>query len=202
MSGAFSSPGKFREALRRFDEENARDPETEIHEGKSWPRELLYAHRLYEQVEQLAPDASESLRLAARCQHICRWTIPRERYPKTREGYLKWRTDLKRFHAEKAGEILRDVGYDDEIVRAVQELNLKKNFPQDPQSRILEDALCLVFLRHQFGELAEKTSDEKMINALRKSWGKMTERARTEALKIDFTPNERRLIELGLAKNS
>ena len=56
------------------------------------------------------PKASEPLRLAARCQHLCRWMIPRDSYPMTRAGYLKWREDLKHFHAEKAGAILRELG--------------------------------------------------------------------------------------------
>ena len=63
----------FASALRRFDEENARDPNQE--NGR--PRELLYAERLTDWVLKLAPDASEALRLAARCQHICRWQSPR-----------------------------------------------------------------------------------------------------------------------------
>src|SRR6476646_81686 len=98
--------------------------------------------------------------------------IPRSNYEMTRPGYLKWRNDLKKFHAERAGEILTEVGYPAETVASVQALNLKKNFPADPESRVLEDALCLVFLQYQFAELAAKTSDEKMINALRKSWNK------------------------------
>ena len=96
---------------------------------------------------RLCPEASEELRLAARCQHICRWEIPRGTYPMTRAGYLKWRADLKKFHAQKAGEILREAGYDETTIRRVQDLNLKKNFPDDPETRVLEDALCLVFLR-------------------------------------------------------
>jgi hypothetical protein len=38
----------------------------------------LYAQRLTDWVLRLSPDATEELRLAARCQHICRWEIPRE----------------------------------------------------------------------------------------------------------------------------
>ena len=117
--------------------------------GVSQPRELLYAQRLTGWVLRLCPDASEELRLAARCQHICRWEIPRNSYPMTRAGYLKWRADLKKFHAQKAGEILREAGYDETAIRRVQELNLKKNFPDDPETRVLEDALCLVFLQFQ-----------------------------------------------------
>ena len=148
---------RFHAAIRRFDDENARDPNQE--NGR--PRELLYAERLTDWVLKLSPDASEALRLAARCQHICRWQNPRENYPMTRPGYLKWRSELKKFHAEKSGGILREVGYDENTIRHVQELNLKKNFPADAECRVLEDALCLVFLEFQFTALAVKTDDEK-----------------------------------------
>ena len=115
-----------------------------------------------------------------------------------RVGYLKWRNALKAFHADKAGQILREVGYPEDAIVKVQDLNLKKNFPSDPDSRILEDALCLVFLEHQFADLAKKTSDEKMVNALRKSWNKRTEAAREEAKKFNFAPHERALLEKAL----
>lgn len=186
---------KFDAAIRRFDEENARDPNQEA--GR--PRELLYAGRLTAWVLKLAPNAGEALRLAARCQHICRWESPREKYPMTRAGYLKWRADLKKFHAEKSGAILRAVGYDDATIRRVQALNLKKDFPADAECRVLEDALCLVFLEFQFAALAAKSDDEKMINALRKSWNKMTEAARAEALKLPFGERETKLIARALA---
>jgi hypothetical protein len=186
---------KFDAALRRFDAENARDPNLE----NGQPRELLYAQRLTDWVLKLCPHAGETLRLAARCQHICRWESPRENYPPTRAGYLKWRADLKKFHAEKSGAILRETGYDDATIRRVQDLNLKKNFPADPEARVLEDALCLVFLEFQFAALAAKNDDEKMINALRKSWAKMTETARAEALKLTYGEREKNLIGRALA---
>lgn len=190
---------RFENALRRFDEANARDPNTEQVGGVVRPRELVYAERLTDWVLRLQPDASEPLRLAARCQHLCRWESPRSRYPMDRTGYLKWRTELKKFHAEKAGQILREVGYGEELVGQVQALNLKKNFPADPDSRVIEDALCLVFLQFQYAELAAKTDDDKLINALRKSWAKMTEPARAEALKLAYGPRELALIQRALA---
>jgi len=181
---------RFDSAIRRFDEENGRDPNVES--GR--PRELVYAERLTGWVLKLRPDASEALRLAARCQHICRWQSPRANYPRTRAGYLKWRADLKKFHAEKSGAMLREAGYDDGTVRRVQALNLKQDFPADEECRVLEDALCLVFLEFQFSALAAKSDDEKMINALRKSWEKMTEAARAEALKLNFGEREKELV--------
>ncbi len=194
-----SDPARFAAAIRRCDEENARDPNLEIADGVSHPRELLYARRLTDWVLRLCPNAAEPLRLAARCQHLCRWVIPRAAYELTRAGYLKWRTDLKKFHAEKAGAILREVGYGDDVIAQVQALNLKQNFPADPDSRVLEDALCLVFLEFQFAVLAAKTAEDKMINALKKSWQKMTPQAREQALSLPFGPREQALIKQALA---
>jgi hypothetical protein len=191
-------PQKFAAALRRFDEENSHDPNSEIAGGISRPRELLYAERLTDWVLRICPSASEELRLAARCQHICRWQSPRENYPLTRAGYLKWRADLKKFHAEKSGAILRETGYDDEVVRRVQDLNLKKHFPADAEVRVLEDALCLVFLEFQLAGLAAKSDDGKMINALQKSWAKMTGAARAEALKLNYGEREKALLQRAL----
>jgi hypothetical protein len=185
---------KIEAAFRRFDEENSRDPNLENFQ----PRELLYAQRLTDWVLRLCPNASEPLRLAARCQHICRWEIPRQSYPMTRAGYLKWRADLKKFHAHKAGDILRAIGYEEDVIRRVQELNLKNNFPNDPEVRVLEDALCLVFLEFQFADLAAKTAEDKTINALQKSWQKMTDVARAEALKLNYGEREKALLHRAL----
>ena len=190
-----TNPARFETALRRFDDANARDPNVEIADGVAQPRELLYARRLSDWVLQLCPDASEALRLAARCQHICRWEIPRNSYPMTRAGYLQWRATLKKFHAQKAGEILRELGYTEDVIGRVQDLNLKKNFPNDSDGRVLEDALCLVFLQYQLADLAAKTAEDKTINALQKSWQKMTEVARAEALKLNLGPREKALLE-------
>jgi hypothetical protein len=78
-------------------------------------------------------------------------------------------------------------------------LNLKKNFPDDPETQILEDALCLVFLEFQLAALAAKTDEDKTINALQKSWGKMTGAARAEALKLNYGEREKALLQRALA---
>jgi len=191
---------RFQAALRRFDEENSADPNRVVVNGIQEPRERIYAEWLTAWVLKLSPDASESLRLAARCQHLCRWMVPRQSYPMTRAGYLKWRTVLKQFHADKAAEILREFGYSLEIIEQVRNLNLKKNFPTDPESRVLEDALCLVFLEHQLSDLADQNPEDKVINALRKSWEKMSPAGRAEALKLNFASREKILLEKALGE--
>lgn len=180
---------RFQDAIARIDAANAQDPRG---------IELPYAQRLSAWVERLAPDASEELRLAARAQHICRWLIPRESCPPGRVGYLKWREDLKQLHAQKAGEILREVGYEQAPVGRVQDLIRKRNFPRVPDGRVLEDALCLVFLETQFADTTAKTGDEKMIGILQKSWRKMTPQAQQIALTIPMTPECRALVEKAL----
>jgi hypothetical protein len=201
---AFSpnDPNRFDAALRRFDEENAKDPNHVTVDRAAQPRELVYARWLSDWVLKLSPDTSEALRLAARCQHICRWMVPRDSYPMTRAGYLQWREALKKFHAQKAGEILREVGYSDELIQRVQALNLKKDFPKDPETRVLEDALCLVFLEHQLADLAAKTTEDKVINALQKSWKKMTPMAREVAIGLRYNVTEKALMQKALAAES
>ena len=192
------NPERFETALRRFNEETARDPNVEIINGGPQPRELVYAQWLTDWVLRLCPEASEQLRLAARSQHLCRWAIPRESYPMTRAGYLQWREALKRFHALRAGEILREVGYAGEIISHVQNLIQKKNFPRDAEGRVIEDALCLVFLERQFPALARKTAKDKMINALQKAWRKMTPAAQAIARELPYADSEKALLEEAL----
>ncbi len=184
------NPARFQDAIARLDAANAQDPRG---------IELPYAQRLSRWIERLKPNASEELRLAARAQHVCRWMSPRESYPAGRIGYLKWREDLKQFHAKKAGEILNEAGYEQTTIERVQDLIRKRNFPRDPEGRVLEDALCLLFLEQQFTETITKTGDEKMIGILQKTWRKMTPTAREIALTLPMSDSQRGLVEKALA---
>ncbi|MEX2585232.1 MAG: DUF4202 domain-containing protein [Balneolaceae bacterium] len=187
--------GNYQLAIKKIDEANSRDLNRETVEGTEWPKELLYARRMTEWLEKLDPDASEALRLAVRCQHIERWAIPREEYPKTRPGYLKWRNDLKQYHADRAGEILGDVGYRDKLIRNVQGLVMKKGLKTDPEAQILEDVACLVFLAYYFEDFSRNHSEEKLVRIIKKTWRKMSEKGREEALKIDLSDSARSLME-------
>jgi hypothetical protein len=185
---------RFQQALKRFDDENGRDPNLTVVAGTTRPRELVYAQWLTEWVLRLRPAASEGLQLAARCQHICRWMIPRNSYPMTRAGYLRWREELKRFHAQKSTEILRELGYSEEIIARVRDLNLKKNLGEDAECQVLEDALCLVTLQYQLGELIDKTEPDKMVTILQKTWKKMSSAAREKTLGLSFSDREKDLL--------
>jgi hypothetical protein len=190
---------RFEAALQAFDQANRQDPNVERVQGEAYPKELWYASELTQWVKLLNPEASEALLLAARSQHIERWKVPRDSYPSGRLGYLKWRKDLARYHAKRTGEILKESGYPEEVIRRVQELNLKQDIKRDPDTQVLEDALCLVFLESQFRELSQKTDEEKMLEVLRKTWRKMSPQGREIALQLDLEPESRRLLQKALS---
>lgn len=192
------SQERFKHAVSRFDEENSKDPNKEIIDGREYAKELLYARRMSGWLEKLQPDASEALKLAARSQHIRRWEIPRSKYPKNRAGYLDWRTTLYSFHAEKSGEILKEAGYDVETIARVQTLLRKQNIKTDADMQTLEDVICLVFLENYFAEFSKQHDAQKMINILRKTWRKMSPKGQSAALTINFTDDARSLIEKAL----
>ena len=194
MSRTFEPSGRFREAVVRFDRANAEDPNVETVNGVSHPKELLYAQRMSDALERFAPDASEVVRVAARCQHIRRWTVSRDSYPRGRDGYRRWRTDLGDFHAETAGGILRGVGYDDATVGRVQVLLRKEWLKAEPEVQLLEDVVCLVFLGHYLAPFAAQHEDDKVVGILRKTWRKMSERGRAAALELDLAPELRALV--------
>ena len=190
---------RFKAAIARFDAANAEDPTTEVFQGVVYPKELLYAQRMTAWLDTLAPDASEALRLAVRCQHIRRWTIPRHTYPMDRTGYLRWRTTLARFHADTAAAILRDVGYDDATIGRVQTLLRKESLKRDPEVQCLEDVICLVFLENYLAAFATQHDEAKILNIVQKTWKKMSPRGHEVALTLSMSPETRRLVEQALA---
>lgn len=185
---------RFAQAIARFDQANAADPHREAVGGEAYPKELLYARRMTEWLDRLAPDASEPLRLAARCQHIRRWTIPRGTFPVGPDGYRAWRTTLADFHADTAAEILHDVGYDDETIARVRALLRKERLKADPDVQLLEDVICLVFFEHYLPAFAAEHDAAKLTTILRRTWRKMSERGRAAALDLDLSPDLRALV--------
>jgi hypothetical protein len=175
-------------AFNKFDAYNQRDPHSIVWEGETYPREYFLALKLHQWVLTIKPDASEALLLASRCQHIGRWEIPRESYAPGREPYLKWRRDLAHYHAQIAGEILKDTGYNEMEISRVQEILLKKKIKVDSEVQTMENALCLVFLAFQYEAFHPQHDQEKVVNILRKSLLKMDQTGHQFALTLDYTP--------------
>lgn len=184
-------PARFNAAIAAFDAANSADPNLERDGRLDDPKELVYARRMSTMLQRFAPDAPEAVRLAVRCQHIRRWEIPRDRYPRTPEGYREWRNHLMDFHAEVAGRILEAVGYGTEAIEHVQGLVRKEHLKRDPDAQLVEDVVDLVFLQHYLERFVAdhpEYDEAKLADILRKTWAKMSERGRAAALKLVKLP--------------
>lgn len=169
-----------------IDAANAADPRAEEWDGKPWPKELLYSHRMTQMLARFAPNASEAVKIACRAQHIERWKTPRNTYPMTREGYFKWRTDLYKVHAERAASLMQQVGYTSESIERVKMIVGKKNIKTNPESQLLEDVAGLVFIEHYMLDFAGQKpnySEEKWIGIIQKTWNKLSPESREFVLK-------------------
>ena len=176
---------RFDAAIAAFDRANSEDPNTEIFEGKTYPKELLYAQRMSEMLARYAPEASEAVQLACRAQHIQRWKSPRGDYPMDKKGYMLWRTNLYKFHAETAGALMKEAGDDEEMIARVKTIVGKKELKTNPETQMMEDVVDLVFIEHYMLAFAGQHADyseEKWILIIKKTWDKMSARAHEFAL--------------------
>lgn len=174
MSPAAEVGPRLADAIAAIDAANAEDPNTIDVDGVRRPKELAHAELMTEWVRRLDPDASDEQLIAARAHHLRRWTIPRDREPRDRAGYLRWRAALRRQHAADVAAILGPLGYDEAAIERVQGIVRKQGLGRDPAVQTHEDALCLVFLQTQLDELAEQEGHDKMLSILRKTADKMS----------------------------
>lgn len=212
-------------ALALFDDYNRRDPTLVEHQVESLPQnqvesqpphqvdskslpgphpqphpqEWLHARFLDAWITRLAPQASEALRLAARCQHIGRWEIPRSRFPEGLAGYVQWRTALMHHHVEVASRLLTTAGYGPEMVDAVARIVRKDGLKRDPEVQCMENALCLVFLEHQYDDFCQRYPD-KVVEVLRKTWQKMDDAGRAAAGSLALSARGQEYLKKALAE--
>ncbi|MCG6976019.1 MAG: DUF4202 domain-containing protein [Acidiferrobacterales bacterium] len=180
----------YEKAVALIDAANSEDPNKETADGKEWPKELLYSHRMADMLQRFAPDADDAMKLAIRSQHIQRWKSPRDAYPMDRIGYLQWRKDLYKFHAQTAADLLEQAGYGDDVIERVKQAVAKKQIKQNPDTQLLEDVTDLVFIEHYMLEFAGKHpeySEEKWIDIVQKTWKKMSDAAHDFALSGSIT---------------
>ena len=192
---SFELMPRFENAVAGFDLFHREDPEAEAVDGEQVPRELAYARRMAAWVTRLDPDAGEILLLAAHCQHLRRFKLPRTDYPAGRQGYLAWRRAAALEHARLAAAVLRDAGYRRERIERVQNLVLKRGGRSSRrEAQTLEDAACLVFLERDLEGLASRLGAEKTAEVLVRTWPKMTDAGREAAAELDLKPELRRLV--------
>ena len=181
----------YEKAVALIDAANSSDPnhETDI-DGKVWPKELLCSQRMTDMQQRYAPDADDVMKLAIRAQHIERWKSPRSDYPEGRQGYLKWRSDLYRFHADTTGRLMAEAGYHEDDIERMKMAVGKRKLKVNPDTQLLEDVIDLVFIEHYMLAFAAKHpeyDEEKWADIIRKTWKKMSERGQQFALSGSIT---------------
>jgi Domain of unknown function (DUF4202) len=167
--------------LAAIDAANSADPTLEASRGEKRPAALLYGLRMSDELARLCPDASEELRIAARGQHVERWTSPRSSYPEGRAGYLAWRADLSRFHADRVAGLMREAGYDADSCSRVGRLLRKEGIKRDPEMQMLEDVICFVFIRWYLADFAGTQEPDALERIVAKTARKMSTDGRARA---------------------
>ena len=185
---------RLQQVLALIDAENKQDPNQQLIGGQTWPKEYLYSVRMSSKQAEFAPEASELLQIACRAQHIKRWHVARASYPMDRAGYKRWRTDLGAFHGELTAQLMARVGYSTADQEQIKDLLLKKQLKRDPEVQTLEDIICLVFIDFYLADFATRHSEEKLLDIIRKTWGKMSPAGHTAALGLSLTPAVQALV--------
>lgn len=186
-------------AFEAIDLANSADPRTTVVDGTPLPYELVYGRRMTSVLNAFAPTSTPALQIAARAQHIERWVISRTEYTMDRTGYLTWRNDQKKRHAVRAGEILERLGFSADTIKRVQFLLEKKQLKRDVETQILEDVICLVFLQFYALEFISAHQEEKVIDILQKTWGKMSEAGQRAALRVELPDTVTDLVKKALS---
>ncbi len=184
-----SNNSRLQAALTAIDTANQQDPNQDTLNGQAIAKELLYGQRMSEALAGLEPQASEELQIACRAQHIQRWKIPRSDYPMNRSGYLQWRRDLGRFHAEQTGKIMAEQGYSHVSIEKTQGILKKQGLKQNPDTQTLEDVACLVFVKFYLASFVKGKDPDKLSAIIKKTWAKMSDRGQQALLKLDIHPS-------------
>ncbi|MEE2860005.1 MAG: DUF4202 family protein [Pseudomonadota bacterium] len=166
------------QAFAAIDAANTQDPNWE----NGQPANLLYGQRMTEEQQRMFPQADDVLRIACRGQHIERWTLPRSDFPMNRPGYLQWRQEQGRRHAERIAGIMADAGYPADDIDRARRMLTKQGIKRDPQVQALEDVICFTFIRWYLGDFMTAIPDEKMPRIIEKTARKMSAEARARAL--------------------
>jgi hypothetical protein len=189
----------YERARALIDSVHAADP-TKTADGR--PAELAYADHIEKWVARIARDAGPVLLLAARCQHLERWSVPRRSFPDGRAGYLAWRRSLYVKQAEKARELLLEAGVPAAQAADAATWVSKTGLRTNPGTQALEDAAVLVFLESEIEAFAAQHAEYprgKFVDILRKTWKKMSPRAQELALGLDLQDAIAALVREALA---
>lgn len=189
---------RYATAVSIIDSANAEDPTHVEVRGERLPLALAHGRLAAEWMARLVPDADEALLLAARAHHLRRFAVPRSDYPAGRAGYLRWRRDQKDRHANEIADILLAAGYDEATTNRVQVLVRRQRLDEASGTQWIEDVACLVFLETQLVDIADQLQRERLVEVVRKTVAKMSERALALVPEVPLSDEARNLLTTAL----
>ncbi|MCX6520176.1 MAG: DUF4202 domain-containing protein [Actinobacteria bacterium] len=185
---------RYEAAVAAIDAANADDPTRIVVRGVEQPLAQVHGVLAAEWVADLHPDADDTWLLAARAHHLKRWELPRSSYETGRAGYLKWKRDQRRRHADDAGALLEAIGYDAATIDRVQALVRRDHLATDAGSQAIEDAACLAFVETQLADVATKLDRAHLVDVLRKTAKKMSPEGAAAISRLPLGDAERTLL--------
>jgi hypothetical protein len=188
------TPTALQTVLDAIDRANAHDKNRTDDGAGPRPAELVYGERMTAMLTEFCTAPGDHLQIAARAQHIERWKSPRADYPSGRAGYLKWRNDLKAFHARRTGELMAQAGYEQSDIEQVEKLIAKRGLKRMSDAQALEDVACLVFLKYYAADFIAKHDDGKVIDILKKTARKMSADGMATAGRLELPDRLGRLL--------
>ncbi len=195
----FMSTSPLQQVFSAIDAINAQDPNTTLIENNTVPNELLYGQHMSACLNQYWPQANELLQIAVRAQHIKRWHLKRTEFAAGKAGYLKWRKEQGKFHAQLTKELMLENGYSEDDSEQAACIIRKEKLKTNSDSQTLEDVACLVFLSHYFDAFAAKHTEEKIVRIVQLTWRKMSERGHEIALSLTLPDHLAALVGKALA---
>lgn len=203
VDGESMASSQCQNVLNAIDEINQQDPNKTVVAGEEHPKELIYGRYMTQCLLQYWSDAHELLQIAVRAQHIKRWYFARSEFPEGKQGYLTWRKELGKFHAQTTKEIMLDNGFSEEDAEKTAAIIRKEKLKTNSDSQTLEDVACLVFLQYYFDDFArkytEQNNEEKIIRIVQLTWRKMSERGHEIALSLTLPDHLALLVNKALA---
>lgn len=189
------SETQYHKAKEKINQEHSLDLTFNTEGGIEYPAELLYSNRMLSILELVLPESSNVMKIAALCQHLKRWQIPRDNFPYDRRGYHEWRRVVMDYQLEQTRLVLSDVGIEKDDITQITTILKEQGNKLNRDSQIIMDTACLVFLKWYMEPFSAKHQHEKVFDILKKTMRKMSSNGIKLIAKLDLSTSSQHLIE-------
>ncbi len=167
---------QYTKAVELINSVHNQDPNSETIDGVDIKAELLYSQRMLAILQKVQPNASLELQMAAHCQHISRWSIPRTTFSMDKKGYYQWRAAIMEHQLSVTSSVLKQAEINEQSIEIVVDTLKNKADKTNINASIIEDTACLTFIKWYLVPFAGQFDPEKAKVILQKTANKMSER--------------------------